>query len=109
MVSCEGHSLSRNGTYALRSLLFLFSNAHVCAPSSLLQVHTIAFGHSNIPLLQQMAAEGGGTHHMCQSGVDLASTFVNIAKGCTAVDGLVERFGEILSDAVSLKVMVDYL
>lgn len=74
-----------------------------------LQVHTIAFGRSNIPLLQTLAAEGGGRYHACQSGVDLAAAFVSIAAGCTAVDGLVQRFGDILSEAISLKVMVDYL
>jgi hypothetical protein len=72
------------------------------------QVHTVAFG-CGVPRLQQLAAEGGGRYHQCQSGIDLATTFASIAAECTAVDGLVHKFGDILSEAVSVKIMVDYL
>lgn len=54
------------------------------------QVHTITSGSSNTPLLQTLAAEGGGRHRTCQSGVDLAATFVSIAAGCITVEGLVQ-------------------
>lgn len=96
---CDGSSGSEAVMRNIRS-------AHARAN---LQVHTIAFGHSNIPLLQTLAHEGGGQYHACQSGVQLAATFVAIARECTAVDGLVQRFGEILSNAISHKIMVDFL
>lgn len=74
-----------------------------------LRVHTVAFG-SGVAMLQSLAgAVPGGQYHACRTGVDLAATFVSIAAGCNAVDNLVKRFAEILSDAVSLKVVVDYL
>lgn len=73
-----------------------------------LQVHTVAFRTTG-GSLQQLAAQGGGQFHACQSGVDLSSTFVQIAAGCNAVDGLVARFAEKLSEAISIKVLVDYL
>ncbi len=77
-----------------------------------LQVHTIGFqaGSAGDATLKQMAAVApGGQFHSCQSGVDLSRTFVSIAAGSTAVDGLVQRFGEILSEQISLKIMHDYL
>lgn len=75
-----------------------------------LQVHTIGFqAGSGETMLRQMAATAGGHFHSCQSGLDLSRAFVSIAAGCTAVDGLVKRFGEILSEQISLKIMHDYL
>jgi hypothetical protein len=62
-----------------------------------LQVHTIAFG-SGVPRLQELAVVGGGKYHECQTGVQLSSTFTSIAMECTAIDGLVSKFGEILSE-----------
>eukprot|EP00882_Tetradesmus_deserticola_P026193 GHRQ01028850.1.p1 GENE.GHRQ01028850.1~~GHRQ01028850.1.p1 ORF type:complete len:104 (-),score=57.46 GHRQ01028850.1:249-560(-) len=77
-----------------------------------LQVHTIAFGHSygsGATLLQSMAAAAGGQFHAAAGGLQLSQVFVQIAAECTAVDGLVKRFSEILSDMITVKVMVDYL
>jgi uncharacterized protein YegL len=75
-----------------------------------LQVHTIAFGHSyGAPLLQNMAQVAGGEFHAAAGGMQLNQVFVKIAAECTAVDGLVKRFSEILSDMITVKVMVDYL
>eukprot|EP00878_Enallax_costatus_P013375 GHUV01013985.1.p1 GENE.GHUV01013985.1~~GHUV01013985.1.p1 ORF type:complete len:1200 (+),score=534.70 GHUV01013985.1:114-3713(+) len=77
-----------------------------------LQVHTIAFGHSagsGATLLQSMATAANGTYHAAASGLQLSQVFVQIAAECTAVDGLVKRFSEILSDMISIKVQVDYL
>ncbi len=75
-----------------------------------LQVHTIAFGHdaANIPRLAELAAAGGGTFHHAVTGMQLASTFAAIGAGCTGgvEDRLVTKFGEILSSAISLKIMV---
>lgn len=82
-----------------------------------LQVHTIAFGAaargsygSGASLLQNMAQVApGGRFHTAVSGVQLSQVFVQIAAECGAVDGLVKRFSEILSDMITVKVMVDYL
>lgn len=85
-----------------------------------LQVHTIAFGaaayssssysgRSGAPLLQNMAQAAAGQFHTAASGVQLSQVFVQIAAECGAVDGLVKRFSEILSDMITVKVMVDYL
>jgi hypothetical protein len=77
-----------------------------------LQVHTIAFGQSHgsgAALLQQMASAAGGQYHAAAGGLQLSQVFVQIAAECTAVDGLVKRFSEILSDVITVKVMVDYL
>jgi uncharacterized protein YegL len=74
-----------------------------------LQVHTIAFGHSNDSTLKALATEGRGQYHECATGVELARTFEEIAAGCNAVDGLVEKFSDIISDMISVKVSFDYL
>lgn len=77
-----------------------------------LQVHTIAFGGymgSGGTLLSNMATAAGGQYHTAASGLQLSQVFVKIAAECTAVDGLVKRFSEILSDMITVKVMVDYL
>jgi Mg-chelatase subunit ChlD len=74
-----------------------------------LQVHTIAFGHSNIGVLQDLATRGHGQYHHCSSGLALQKAFVQIAAGCSAVDGLVNKFSEVVSDMISVKLMLDYL
>lgn len=77
-----------------------------------LQVHTIAFGSyagSSGSLLSSMATAAGGQYHTAVGGLQLSQVFVRIAAECTAVDGLVKRFSEILSDMITVKVMVDYL
>jgi Mg-chelatase subunit ChlD len=77
-----------------------------------LQVHTIAFGSwhgSGGTLLSDMASAAGGQFHQAAGGMQLSQVFVKIAAECTAVDGLVKRFSEILSEMITVKVMVDYL
>jgi uncharacterized protein YegL len=78
-------------------------------PSRNLQVHTIAFGRSNVGVLQDLATRGRGKHHHCSTGLSLQKAFVAIAAGCSAVDGLVKKFSEVVSDMISVKVMLDYL
>ncbi|KAF6259602.1 hypothetical protein COO60DRAFT_1460101 [Scenedesmus sp. NREL 46B-D3] len=76
-----------------------------------LQVHTIAFGQSygsGATLLQSMAHAAGGQFHAAAGGLQLSQVLVQIAAECTAVDGLVKRFSEILSDMITVKVMADY-
>ncbi|PNH01375.1 hypothetical protein TSOC_012746 [Tetrabaena socialis] len=75
-----------------------------------LQVHTIAFqALGGEAMLRQLAAEGGGTFHSAADGVQLARTFSSIAAGCTAMDALVQRFGDILSEQIAFKIRADFL
>ncbi len=74
------------------------------------QVHTIGFRAGiGEDMLRSMAEAAGGRFHSCQSGVDLAATFAAIAAESTAMDGLVARFAEILSEQIALKVVLDFL
>jgi hypothetical protein len=85
---------------------------HAKYSSKNLQVHTIAFGQSygsGEALLRSMAQAAGGQFHAAAGGLQLSQVFVEIAAECTAVDGLVKRFSEILSEMITVKVMVDYL
>lgn len=81
---------------------------HAAGRSRNLQLHTVAFG-SHVASLQEMASVAGGQYHTCQTGVDLSRTFVSIASGCGALDGLLHRFADILGRAITFKVMLDYL
>eukprot|EP00397_Hematodinium_sp_SG-2012_P000165 GEMP01000165.1.p1 GENE.GEMP01000165.1~~GEMP01000165.1.p1 ORF type:complete len:2228 (+),score=410.75 GEMP01000165.1:779-7462(+) len=74
-----------------------------------LQAHFIAFGRANHQRLQQLANACSGKFHASATGMDLASTFVQIATQCTAFDGLVRKFGERISSAVCNKLMLEYL
>jgi len=75
-----------------------------------LQAHAIGFGSgANVDMLTQMATAAGGSYHHAVDGVDLCRQFVEIARGCTAVDGLLSRFAEIVSGMVANKVMLDHL
>jgi hypothetical protein len=47
--------------------------------------------------------------HPCAQATDLFRVFSSIATGCTAADGLVARFSEILSDAISLNMTLDHI
>lgn len=72
------------------------------------QVHTIAFGRG-IQLLQNMATAAGGHYHTAASGVQLHQVFVQIAAECSAVDGLVKKFSEKLTEMITVKIMVGLL
>jgi uncharacterized protein YegL len=108
----DGQDGSGNAVQQMQSLYSRYSSRN-------LQVHTIAFGaaaHSGYSsytvgssLLQSMAQAASGQYHTAVGGVQLSQVFVQIAAECGAVDGLVKRFSEILSDMITVKVMVDYL
>ena len=75
-----------------------------------LQVHTVGFGSNAASgLLTDMATAAGGSYHQAVDGIDLGRKFVEIARGCNAVDGLVSKFGEIISGMVANKVILDHL
>jgi hypothetical protein len=110
----DGEDGSGTAVQQMQSLYSRYSSQN-------LQVHTIAFGAaagssysiygggSGAGLLQSMAQAASGQYHTAVGGVQLSQVFVQIAAECGAVDGLVKRFSEILSDMITVKVMVDYL
>lgn len=75
-----------------------------------LKVHTIMFGQGGAPNLQNLSAQAGsdGQHHHATTN-GLRNVFTNIANDCTAMDGMIKRFGELVSKLVANKVMLDHL
>ncbi|CAF1360663.1 unnamed protein product [Adineta steineri] len=74
--------------------------------------HTVAFGAnvgSGRQLLQEMATAGNGQLFDARDGIQLSQVFTQIAADCNVTNTLVNRFAEILSKDISLKIMVDYL
>ncbi|CAF1361600.1 unnamed protein product [Adineta steineri] len=74
--------------------------------------HTVAFGAnvgSGRQLLKDMAANGNGHLFDARDGIQLSQVFTQIAADCNVTNTLVNRFAEILSKDISLKIMVDYL
>ncbi|GMH42204.1 hypothetical protein BSKO_10123 [Bryopsis sp. KO-2023] len=75
-----------------------------------LQVHTVGFGNgAGHGMLAHMAAAGAGQHHQAINGIQLSRVFGNIAAGCSAMDGLISRFGEIVSGMVAHRIKLDHL
>ncbi|CAF4387449.1 unnamed protein product [Didymodactylos carnosus] len=73
--------------------------------------HTVSFGTSvgsGRELLKNMAATGNGQLFDPRDGIQLSQVFTQIATQCNT-NTLVNRFAEILSKDISLKIMVDYL
>ncbi|KAK9851373.1 hypothetical protein WJX84_010889 [Apatococcus fuscideae] len=58
---------------------------------------------------QAMANAAGGTFKPASTGDDLMRIFEAAAQGCNAVDGLVKRFGETISNLISTKVVLDHM
>jgi len=56
-----------------------------------------------------MADRGGGKHHRAADGVQLSAVFEGIATSPTAMESLVSRFGDVISDMVSSKIIIDHL
>jgi Mg-chelatase subunit ChlD len=74
---------------------------------------TVAFGPycqgGAEQLLSNMATSTGGRLHKAISGMDLIATFKSIAGDCNVSGTLIERFGEILSREINMKIAIDYL
>ncbi|CAF1593785.1 unnamed protein product, partial [Didymodactylos carnosus] len=60
-------------------------------------------------LLENMAKVTGGKMHYTLDGNQLGLAFASIAADCTITGTLVQRFAEILSKEISVKIIVDYL
>jgi len=75
-----------------------------------LRAHTYGFGsRADSSLLGDMAGAAGGNYHPAAKGIDLIREFVETARGCSAMDGLLTRFGDIISGMVANKVILDHL
>lgn len=75
-----------------------------------LQVTTVAFGaDADHSCLNAMAEAAGGKFRPASTGDDLMRVFQAAAQECNAVDGLVKRFGETISDMISTKVVLDHM
>ncbi|CAF0828747.1 unnamed protein product [Didymodactylos carnosus] len=78
--------------------------------------HTVGFGAEMRSetgarnLLRQIATVGVGQMYTALDGLQLQQVFGEIAQGCTIVsDTLVKRFVEILSEKISMKLLLDFL
>eukprot|EP00743_Colponemidia_sp_Colp-15_P013099 GILK01015097.1.p1 GENE.GILK01015097.1~~GILK01015097.1.p1 ORF type:complete len:1309 (+),score=173.68 GILK01015097.1:591-3929(+) len=72
--------------------------------------HTVAFGSgAETGLLRDIATAGHGTAYSAANGMQLGQVFSEIAAGCSALDGLVQMFGELVSNMIVNKIVVDYL
>jgi len=56
-----------------------------------------------------MADKGGGKHHRAVDGVQLAAVFANLATNVSAMDSMVSKFGDVIGDMVSSKIIIDHL
>lgn len=56
-----------------------------------------------------MADRGGGKHHQAVDGIQLSKVFTDIATNTSAMESMVTKFGNVISDMVSSKVMIDHL
>lgn len=90
--------------------------------------HAVAFGSSAPPTLQQLATAGipspllsflslysltikigGGHFYSAKTGIQLNEAFGAIAANSSALDSLVQKFGDIISSMVTTKILLDYL
>ena len=75
-----------------------------------LQVTTVAFGSdADHACLGAMAQSAGGKFKAASTGEDLMRIFEAAARDCNAVDGLIKRFQETISDMISTKVVLDHM
>jgi len=56
-----------------------------------------------------MAVTGGGKHHRAVDGIQLSAVFANIATNTSAMDSMVSKFGSVISDMVSSRIIIDHL
>ncbi|CAF2231778.1 unnamed protein product [Rotaria magnacalcarata] len=74
--------------------------------------HIVAFGTcvgSRSELLKNVAVTCNGQLYDAKDAIQLSQVFAQIAADCNVTNTLVNRFAEILSRDISLKLMVDYL
>jgi uncharacterized protein YegL len=80
------------------------------------ECHTVGFGNKMQPgtderkLLEKMAKDGGGQMYEALDGLKLKQVFEEIAQGCSRMsDALIKKFAKTLSEAISMKISLDYL
>ncbi len=75
-----------------------------------LQVHTVAFGAgADSAKLTRLAALGDGKFHTALHNSDLITKFQELSTTATLQSELVTRFGSLLADMLTEKLMVEYL
>jgi len=56
-----------------------------------------------------MAHAGDGKHHRAADGIQLSAVFADIATSSTAMESMVAKFGDVISDMVASKIIIDHL
>ena len=62
----------------------------------------------DVVTLTRMALAGGGNYHQSDSG-NISHVFAKIAADCTALDGMVQMFGEEIAKMVSSRIVLEHL
>ncbi len=75
------------------------------------QVHAIGFGNKvDTRRMTAIASQArGGTYKTALTAIDLSKAFVEVAQGCTAMEGLITSISDKITDLVAEKIITDYL
>lgn len=70
--------------------------------------HCVGLGAADMVTLNKMSDAGGGKTWQSEVG-SIADVFGEIAAGCSAMDGMVAKFGERIAEMVSQRICLDHL
>lgn len=56
-----------------------------------------------------MAGIAGGQYHEAVDSIELSAVFGHIATSTRPVESMVHKFGSVISDMVSAKIIIDHL
>ena len=65
-------------------------------------------GGVDVNTMTRMAEAGGGRYHPSDIG-NISNVFGEIAAGCAALDGMVQKFGEEIAKMVSTRIVLEHL
>ena len=65
-------------------------------------------GGVDVSTMTSMAEAGGGRYHPSDIG-NISNVFGEIAAGCAALDGMVQKFGEKIAKMVSTRIVLEHL
>jgi hypothetical protein len=65
-------------------------------------------GGVDVNTMTRMAEAGGGRYHPSDIG-NISNVFGEIAAGCAALDGMVQKFGETIAKMVSTRIVLEHL
>ena len=69
---------------------------------------TIGLGGVDVATMTRMAEAGGGSYHASDIS-NISNVFGEIAAGCAALDGMVQKFGEEIAKMVSTRIVLEHL